>query len=57
LNSPPPGVPGLDFYEVKELPGAFVCDGSILRAAGIANSGLTLVGLAHRLAELVRASA
>ena len=43
----------LDFFAVKGLPRSFVCDGSLLRAAGIANSGLTLVALGHRLAELV----
>jgi choline dehydrogenase-like flavoprotein len=48
-----PGELNLDFFAVKELPGAFVCDGSLLRAAGIANSGLTLVALVHRLAELL----
>jgi len=50
-----PGNTSLDFFAVKNLPGAYVCDGSILRAAGIANSGLTLVALAYRLAELLRA--
>lgn len=50
-----PGDTSLDFFAVKDLPGAYVCDGSILRAAGIANSGLTLVALAYRLAELLRA--
>jgi len=33
-----------------------VCDGSLLRAAGIANSGLTLVALCYRLADLLAAS-
>lgn len=36
------------------LPNAYVCDGSLLRAAGIANSGLTLVALTYRLAEILR---
>ena len=52
-----PGDTSLDFFAVKDLPGTYVCDGSILRAAGIANSGLTLVALAYRLAELLRARA
>ncbi|MEO8700230.1 MAG: hypothetical protein ABI867_09305 [Kofleriaceae bacterium] len=45
----------LAFFAAKQLPNTFVCDGSILRAAGIANSGLTLVALGYRLAELMRA--
>jgi choline dehydrogenase-like flavoprotein len=49
-----PGSTTLDFFAVKGLANAFVCDGSLLRAAGIANSGLTLVALGHRLAELLR---
>ena len=48
-----PGELNLDFFAVKGLPRSFVCDGSLLRAAGIANSGLTLVALGHRLAELI----
>ena len=52
-----PGEPTLDFFSVKGLPNVFVCDGSLLRAAGIANSGLTLVALGHRLAELMLAPA
>ncbi|MBL0217250.1 MAG: hypothetical protein IPQ07_25655 [Myxococcales bacterium] len=44
----------LPFFAAKGLPSSFVCDGSILRAAGIANSGLTLVALSYRLAELMR---
>ncbi len=52
-----PGELNLEFYAVKGLPNSFVCDGSLLRAAGIANSGLTLVALGHRLAELVSAAA
>ncbi|MBX3159295.1 MAG: hypothetical protein KF773_25220 [Deltaproteobacteria bacterium] len=54
---PAPGDTSVDFFGVKDLPGAYVCDGSLLRAAGIANSGLTLVALSYRLAELLRASA
>jgi len=50
-----PGVPSLDFFSVRGLRNTFVCDGSLLRAAGIANSGLTLVALGHRLAELLSA--
>lgn len=52
-----PGDTTLEFFAVKELPNSFVCDGSLLRAAGIANSGLTLVALGYRLAELLLASA
>jgi hypothetical protein len=47
----------LAFFSAKQLPNTYVCDGSILRAAGIANSGLTLVALSYRLAELMRANA
>jgi hypothetical protein len=50
-----PGVTSLEFFSVKGLRNTFVCDGSLLRAAGIANSGLTLVALGHRLAELLSA--
>ncbi len=52
-----PGDTSLDFFAVKDLPAAYVCDGSILRAAGIANSGLTLVALGYKLAEHLRAMA
>jgi hypothetical protein len=45
-----------EFFGVSGLPNAYVCDGSLLRAAGIANSGLTLVALSYRLAELLRAN-
>ena len=51
-----PGATTLDFHAAKGLPGTFVCDGSQLQAAGIANSGLTLVALGYRLAELLRAA-
>jgi hypothetical protein len=54
---PMPGDTTREFFAVSELPGAYVCDGSILRAAGIANSGLTLVALSYRLAEHLRAMA
>jgi hypothetical protein len=54
---PMPGDTTKEFFGVTGLPGAYVCDGSLLRAAGIANSGLTLVALTYRLAELLRASA
>ncbi len=47
----------LAFFSAKQLPNTYVCDGSILRAAGIANSGLTLVALSYRLADLLRAKA
>ncbi|HEY3933862.1 MAG TPA: hypothetical protein VGL65_04525 [Gemmatimonadales bacterium] len=46
-----PTAPGLDFFAAQHLPGVFVCDGSVLRSGGVANSGLTLVALSLRLAE------
>ena len=52
-----PGELSPEFFAAKGLPNTFVCDASLLRAAGIANSGLTLVALGHRLAELLRTSA
>jgi hypothetical protein len=52
-----PGDTSLDFFSAKGLPNSFVCDASLLRAAGISNTGLTLVALAHRLADLLRAQA
>ena len=58
VPSPPaPGDTGKEFFGVTGLPNAYVCDGSLLRAAGIANSGLTLVALTYRLAEILRAQA
>lgn len=54
---PMPGDTTKAFFGVEKLPNTYVCDGSILRAAGIANSGLTLVALSYRLAELLRAEA
>ena len=54
---PAPGDTTKEFFGVTGLPGAYVCDGSLLRAAGIANSGLTLVALTYRLAEIMRADA
>jgi choline dehydrogenase-like flavoprotein len=42
----------LKFFSVEGLPNTFVCDASLLRAGGIANSGLTLVACSHRFAEL-----
>nr|MBA3453620.1 hypothetical protein [Deltaproteobacteria bacterium] len=54
---PAPATPGntsKEFFGVTGLPNAYVCDGSLLRAAGIANSGLTLVALTYRLAEILR---
>jgi hypothetical protein len=54
---PMPGDTTPDFFAVSKLPGTYVCDGSILRAAGIANSGLTLVALSYKLAEHLRAMA
>jgi hypothetical protein len=53
---PAPGDTSKAFFGVTGLPSTFVCDGSLLRAAGIANSGLTLVALSYRLADLLRAS-
>ena len=50
-----PGELTLDFFGVRDMPNTFVCDGSLLRAAGITNSGLTLVALSYRLAELIAA--
>jgi choline dehydrogenase-like flavoprotein len=52
-----PGDTTAEFFRVTGLAGAFVCDGSLLRAAGIANSGLTLVALGYRLADLLRSMA
>jgi len=47
---------GLGFFAARELPGVFVCDGSVLRRGGVANSGLTLVALADRLADELTAA-
>jgi hypothetical protein len=52
-----PADTGLDFFSVKDLPGSFVYDGSLLRAAGVANTGLTLVALGYELADRMRALA
>lgn len=52
---PMPGDTSREFFGITGLPNAYVCDGSLLRAAGIANSGLTLVALTYRLAEHLRA--
>lgn len=54
---PMPGDTSREFFAVPGVPSTYVCDGSILRAAGIANSGLTLVALTYRLADLMRAQA
>lgn len=54
---PMPGDTSKEFFAVTGLPNTYVCDGSLLRAAGIANSGLTLVALAYRLADILRANA
>ncbi len=54
---PAPGDTSKEFFGVTGLRNAYVCDGSLLRAAGIANSGLTLVALTYRLAELLRGDA
>ena len=50
-----PGELNREFFGVKDMPNTFACDGSVLRAAGISNSGLTLVALCFRLAELMNA--
>jgi hypothetical protein len=42
-----------EFFGVAGLRHVSVCDGSLLRADGIANSGLTLAALSYRLAELL----
>lgn len=52
-----PGELSLDFFAVKDMNDVFVCDASLLRADGICNSGLTLVALCYRLAELMKAQA
>lgn len=52
-----PGDTSHDFFAAPGVPNTYVCDGSILRAAGIANSGLTLVALTYKLAELMRVQA
>ncbi len=54
---PAPGDTYKEFFGVTGLRNAYVCDGSLLRAAGIANSGLTLVALTYRLAEILREQA
>jgi hypothetical protein len=51
---PMPGDTTRAFFGVTGLRETYVCDGSLLRAAGIANSGLTLVALSYRLADLLR---
>jgi hypothetical protein len=51
-----PGTLSLEFFAVDGVWGSFVCDGSLIRAGGIANSGLTLVALSYRLAELISAA-
>jgi hypothetical protein len=47
----PPSDAPLDLFRVSDAPEVFVCDGSMLRAGGIANSGLTLAALAFQLAD------
>lgn len=54
---PMPGDTSREFFAVTGLPNTYVCDGSLLRAAGIANSGLTLIALTYKLAEHLRATA
>jgi len=53
---PMPGDLTRGFFSVSGMPSTYECDGSLLRAAGIANSGLTLVALCYRLADLLAAS-
>ncbi|HET9987819.1 MAG TPA: hypothetical protein VFQ65_04850, partial [Kofleriaceae bacterium] len=55
--APMPDDADLEFFSIDGLPRTYACDGSVLRAGGIANSGLTLVALTYRLAELLRAQA
>ncbi len=50
------GEPDLAFFEVPGAAGVCVCDASLLRAGGIANSGLTLAALTFRLADWLAAS-
>jgi hypothetical protein len=40
-----------DPFSIRDMPGVSACDGSVLRASGVANSGLTLTALALMLAE------
>jgi hypothetical protein len=47
----PPDGSALGHFAVTGMPGVSVCDASWLRRGGIANSGLTLVALAHQLAD------
>ncbi|CAN5900299.1 hypothetical protein BH11MYX2_BH11MYX2_35460 [soil metagenome] len=54
---PNPGDTTRAYFAVTDVPSTYVCDGSILRAAGIANSGLTLVALTYKLAEILQAQA
>jgi hypothetical protein len=42
---------GAGFFDVADLPNTSICDASLLRRGGIANSGLTLVALSHQLAD------
>lgn len=53
---PMPGDTTPEFFRVQGLPNTYVCDGALLRAAGIANSGLTLVALSYRLAEHLKSA-
>jgi hypothetical protein len=41
----------LGFFAANDASNLSICDGSILRRGGIANSGLTLVALSHQLAD------
>ncbi|HEY8061365.1 MAG TPA: hypothetical protein VID74_01145 [Gemmatimonadales bacterium] len=45
----------LGYFAVAGLPAVSVCDASLLRRGGIANSGLTLVALCHQLADALAA--
>lgn len=42
---------GAGFFDVADIPHASICDASLLRRGGVANSGLTLVALCHQLAD------
>jgi hypothetical protein len=44
---------GLGFFAAADAGNVSVCDGSVLRRGGVANTGLTLVGLANQLADLL----
>ena len=51
----PPDDSALGCFAVRDMPGVFVCDASLLQRGGVANSGLTLVALCHQLADALAA--